>query len=128
MRLLPLVALLVLVVLVVGGTALAVRRPFGTHDAPVAEAGRHAGRISVVALVVGGLAALAAGFAGQLPWLTGVSMPGRAGVAVVSMPLAFGLAHTGALLVGELTWPKPAGAVRRARLVRRGLLDSVPRW
>lgn len=128
MRLLPLLALLVLIIGVVGLTRLAVRRPFGTRDATVADAGRHARRISAAALVVGALAALAAGFAGQLPWLTGVSMPGRAGAALISMPLAFGLAHTGALLVGELSWPKPAGNVRRARLVRRGLLDWVPRW
>lgn len=128
MRLLPLLALLVLVLCVVGLTRLVVRRPFGTRDATVADAERHARRISAVALVVGALAALAAGFAGQLPWLTGDSMGGRTGAAVVSMPLAFGIAHTGVLLVGELSWPKPGGNVRRARLVRRGLLDSVPRW
>jgi hypothetical protein len=44
------------------------------------------------------------------------------------VPIAFGVVHTAVLGVAELTWPRPKGVVRRARLVRRGLLDAVPRW
>ncbi|MCZ2821347.1 hypothetical protein O2V63_13460 [Modestobacter sp. VKM Ac-2977] len=127
MRLLPLFGLLVIVVAVVVA-AMALRRPSQRSEATVAEARRHAGRISLVALVAGVVAALGAGYTANLSWITGEALAGRAGVALISMPLAFGLAHTGTVLVGELTWPKPAGDVRRARLVRRGLLDSVPRW
>jgi hypothetical protein len=129
MRLLPLLLLLLVLVLgVVGVVALAVRRPFQDRPATVADARRHARRISIAAVLIGALGALAVGFAGAIPWSNETSMVGRPGVAAISMPLAFGLAHTGSLLVGEVTWPKPAGNVRRARLVRRGLWDSVPRW
>lgn len=128
MSLLPLFSLLVLVVVAVGTTAVVARRPFQAHAATVADAVRHSRRISAAALLIGGVAAVAAGYAAELPAITGESVNARNGVAAISIPLAFGLAHTGALLVGELTWPKPAGDLRRARLERRGLLDSVPRW
>ena len=128
MRLIPLLVLLVVVLGVVGTTAVAARRPAQRREATVAEAVRHAGRISAAALVVGVLAALAAGHAANDSQVTGESLAGRTGTAAISALLGFGLAHTGTVLVGELTWPRPTGTVRRARLVRRGLLDSVPRW
>jgi hypothetical protein len=42
-------------------------------------------------------------------------------------PLAYAIAHTLVLLLGELTWPRPAGMLRRARLVPRRLSDVLPR-
>ncbi|WP_222194556.1 hypothetical protein [Modestobacter italicus] len=128
MRLLPLLLVLATVVGVTGLTALAVRRPFASHQATVAEARQHAGRISAAALVVGLLAGVATGYLALMSRFTGEAIPGRLGVAVISAPLAFGMASTGVVLLGELTWPRPAGDVRRARLVRRGLFDAGPRW
>jgi hypothetical protein len=128
MRLLPLLLVLAGVVGAVGLTALAARRPATGTAATVAEARRHAQRISVTALVVGLLVGLATGYVALLSQVTGISFPGRLGVAVISMPLAFGMASTGTVLLGELTWPRPTGDVRHARLVHRGLLDASPRW
>src|SRR4051794_25353009 len=47
--------------------------------------------------------------------------------AAAFAPLAFAVTHTVVLAIGELTWPRPTGSVRRARLVRRRLADVVPR-
>lgn len=38
------------------------------------------------------------------------------------------MVHTAVLGIAELTRPRPEGAVRRARLAHRGLLDVAPRW
>ena len=57
----------------------------------------------------------------------GNTAPGGLGVTALLVPLTFGIAHTLVLGVGELTWPRPHGEVRRARLVHRGLLDAAPR-
>ena len=62
--------------------------------------------------------------AGQL----GNSAPGGLGVTALLLPLGYGVVHVAVLAVGELTWPRPQGEVRRARLVRRGLLDAAPAW
>ena len=59
---------------------------------------------------------------------SGTSLQAAIGVTALLVPIAFGVAHTVVLAVGELTWPRPEGAVRRARLVRRGPLDAAPRW
>jgi hypothetical protein len=128
MRLLPLLLVLTIVVGAVLVTAATVRRPFAGHQATVAQARRHAGRISAAALVIGVLAGFGTGYVALMSQFTGDAVPGRLGVAVISAPLAYGMASTGTVLVGELTWPRPAGDVRRARLVRRGLLDPGPRW
>ena len=128
MRLLPLLLVLAGVVCAVGVTAVAVRRPFTGSTATVTQARLHATRISVTALVVGILVGLATGYAALDPRLSGISFPGRSGVAVISVPLAFGMASTGTVLLGELTWPRPTGDVRRAWLVRGGLLDAGPGW
>jgi hypothetical protein len=38
-----------------------------------------------------------------------------------------GIGHTLVLALGELTWPRPEGALRRVRLRRREVRDVVPR-
>ncbi|WP_129336936.1 hypothetical protein [Cellulomonas endophytica] len=54
------------------------------------------------------------------------------GVALAVAPAAAGLALLAVHAVGELTWPRPAGEVRRAVLVPRGVADVAPaglrRW
>ena len=82
----------------------------------MAAARRHAAGTSALALALGGIAAVGSLAAG-LRMLSGA---GGLGLAALSAPLAFGIVHTVVLLLGELTWPRPDGEIRRARLVRRG--------
>jgi hypothetical protein len=130
----PLLVLLLLVSLVAGVTALLMRQFAHGEHAAAARARRHATRTSVTAVVVGLVAAVAAGLTAAYPTTmlgvpaVEVSAAGRPGVAAMTLPLAFGIAHTGTILVGELTWPRPGGVVRRARLAHRGLLHATPVW
>jgi hypothetical protein len=119
---LPLLLLLLLAALVGMGVAVARRSP-PSREGTVADARRHAATASVAAVSVGVLAGLAVPFADGA-W--GSGSPGSGGRELMLVPIAFGLAHTVVLALGELTWPRPAGQVRRARLVRRGPLDAAP--
>jgi len=118
-------ALVVLALVVVVGLAVSVGgRPGPSPEATVAAARRHALVVSIAAVLVGlvvvGWLLVAAADPGH-------GFPGSMGDAAAFAPLAFALAHTVVLAVGELTWPRPTGSVRRARLVRRRLADVVPR-
>lgn len=98
------------------------------HDdevvAPVAVARRHAFVVSVLAVGLGvtatGLMLRSAGVSGAF-W----GVPGT--VAALS-PLVFGATHCLAIGVGELTWPRPDGAVRRARVEPRTTLSVARGW
>jgi hypothetical protein len=118
-------ALVVLVLVVAVGLAVSVGgRPGPSQEATVAAARRHALVVSVTAVVVGLFVV------GWLLWAAadpGHGFPGSMGDAAAFAPLAFALAHTVVLAAGELTWPRPTGSVRRARLVRRRLADVAPR-
>ncbi|MCZ2858945.1 hypothetical protein [Blastococcus sp. VKM Ac-2987] len=118
----PLLLLLVLVTTVVVGAGLARRSPPSREHA-VAAARRHATRTAAAAYVLGAAAAVVV-----LEAEVGNTAPGGLGVTVLLTLLTFGVVHVGVLALGELTWPRPAGDVRRARLVRRGLLHAAPRW
>jgi hypothetical protein len=120
MALLPLLCVVVLVAALGAGAAAARATP-PSREGAVAAARRHARLTAGAAWVVGLLSAAATGLAGELG-------DQQVGVTAVGVLLAFGIAHTAVLLAGELTWPRPEGAVRRARLHRRGMLDSAPRW
>ncbi|MBB3086959.1 hypothetical protein [Geodermatophilus sabuli] len=122
MALLPLVVLLVLAGTVAVGAAVSWRSP-PSREATVAAARTHGACGAVAAVLLGAAAALYVGQAGL-----GNSSPGGLGVTALLVPVAFGVVHTGVLTVAELTWPRPRGQVRRARLVRRGVLDAAPRW
>jgi hypothetical protein len=110
-----------IVALVVAGV---VRRSPPSREQTVAAARAHARLGSAAAVVLGAAAALWAG-TGRLEDAAG---PGDLGTTALLVPIAFGVVHTVVLGIAELTWPHPEGAVRRARLVRRGLLDAAPRW
>ncbi|MGY2076370.1 hypothetical protein [Blastococcus sp. SYSU DS0828] len=114
--------LLTAVVTVVVGAGLARRSPPSREHA-VAAARRHATRTAAAAYALGAAAAFA-----FLAAEVGNTSPGGFGVTVLLTPVAFGVVHVVVLALGELTWPRPAGDVRRARLVRRGPLDAAPRW
>lgn len=121
-----LVPVLVVVALAaaVGGALTLGRRAGPSHEATVAAARRHGLVVAALAPVAGIVA---------VGWLIGAGadvghgFPGSVGDAIVLGPLAFALAHTLVVLLGELTWPRPAGTVRRARLVPRRLSAVVPR-
>ncbi|WP_222264574.1 hypothetical protein [Modestobacter marinus] len=119
---LPLLLVLAVTALVGIGVAV-VRRSPPSREGSVAAARRHATTASVGAVAAGVLAALVVPFSDG-SWGTGE--PASGGRELMLVPLAFGIAHTVVLTVGELTWPRPAGQVRRARLVRRGPLDAAP--
>jgi hypothetical protein len=101
-----------------------VRRSPTSAEGTVTAARRHARLTSTAAVTLAALCALVSGATDPLAG-TGASSVGRQALLV---PIWFGVAHTVVLALGELTWPRPAGRVRRARLVRRGLLDAAPRW
>lgn len=44
------------------------------------------------------------------------------------LPAAAGLAFVAAQAIGELTWPRPTGSLRRAPLTRRTAHDVAPHW
>lgn len=127
MNIAPLLVLLLMTALIAGGAALLMRQFAHGEDSTVRRAQRHARRTSATAVAVGLLAAVAAAVAVLLPAPLAPAA-GRPGVAAMMLPLAFGVAHTGVILVGELTWPRPAGMVRRARLTHRGALQAIPAW
>jgi hypothetical protein len=121
------VALLPLLVLVAGVLTVSVAVVVARHAPPsretaVAAGRRHAARTAVAAMGLGIAAAVYVG-AAQL----GNSAPGGLGVTALLVPITFGVVHTVVLGLGELTWPRPEGEVRRARLVHRGLVDAAPR-
>jgi hypothetical protein len=122
------VSVLLLLPVLAGMAALVVtgvvRRSPPSREQAVAAARAHARLGSGAAVVLGATAALWTG-TGRLEDATGA---GDLGVTALLVPIAFGIVHTGVLAVAELTWPRPEGAVRRARLAHRGLLDAAPRW
>ncbi|MCF6744423.1 hypothetical protein E9529_09060 [Blastococcus sp. KM273128] len=118
----PLLVLTALLATVAVGTALAHRSP-PSRERAVAAARVHAARSTAAAYLLGAAAAVVVGEAE-----VGNSAPGGLGVTVLLVPITFGVVHVAVLAAGELTWPRPRGEVRRARLVRRGLLDAAPRW
>jgi hypothetical protein len=117
--LLPLVLLLAAAVVI--GTSLA-NRSAPSRETAVAAARRHARATSAAALVLGAAAGVGVATLG-----VGNNAPGGLGVTVLMVPIAFALVHTAVVAAGELTWPRPDGEVRRARLARRGPFDAAPR-
>ncbi|WNV75526.1 hypothetical protein [Geodermatophilus sp. DSM 44513] len=101
-----------------------VRRSPPSREAAVAGARAHARVGSAAAVLLGAAAGVWIG----TTRLEHAAAPGSLGVTALLVPVTFGLVHTAVLAVAELTWPRPDGAVRRARLERRGLLDAAPRW
>jgi hypothetical protein len=120
--LVPLGLVLAVVLTVAIGTVV-VRRSPPSRETAVAAGRAHAMHAAAAAVLLG---ALAAGYVGATG--LGNGSPGGLGVTALLMPITFGIVHTVVLAAGELTWPRPQGEVRRARLVHRGLLDAAPRW
>ena len=122
MSLLPWLLTAVLAVVVAGVTAILSRTP-PSREPAVADARRHALGTSAVAMGAAACAALGC----ATVCLALLSGPGVFGRTLLLLPLAAGIAHTVVVALGELTWPRPRGDMRHARLVRRGPLDAAPR-
>lgn len=124
----PLVVVLVVAALAI---ALAIRALSATRgdrtdlaEAPSSEAARaahrHATRVRRVAwatLVATGWATLQVTGA-----MAGLAQGRLLGLAPIAAGIAFVLVHA----IGDLTWPRPTGAVRRASLARRTVTDVTP--
>lgn len=91
-------------------------RPPHGHDATVVAARRHETRTAAAAAAASLMIALALWTAATTWGEPGVLL----GVAPFVAALTFGLARA----VGESRWPRPAGEVRSAPLVRRSLRDQ----
>src|SRR4051794_4479767 len=123
MALLPVLVVLALAV-AVGGAFTAARRAGRSRERSVRSARRHGLVVALLAPVAGIVVVVFLVGAGAD---VGHGWPGNVGDALVLAPLAYAFTHTVVLLVGELTWPRLAGQVRRARLVPRRLADVAPR-
>ena len=101
------------------------RTPMPSDSARVPN--RHAAVVAAVAWMCY-LGAFLAGFYGVLflrASLQGLPLGGRT-IAVV--PAAAGLVFLVVHAAGDLTWPRPRGTVREARLAPRDADDVAPRW
>lgn len=110
------VVLAVLASTIVAIVLISTARPDGSLVSTVAAARRHSVGFGVLAVLAGLAAAVLS-----------VNGPLRANLGIVLAPTIAALAHTAVLAVGELTWPRPKGAVRRAALLPRTADDVAPR-
>ena len=113
----------VLLLCAVLGIVELARRPAPSPSQAAEAARRHAGIVSGVALglLVGALVLGAAIVNGSA---SGLSHGRYLGLVPAGAGLAFAAAHA----IGELTWPRPTGTVRRAALARRTVADVAPTW
>jgi hypothetical protein len=102
------------------------RRPAPAPSQTAEAARRHALVVHVAAWVVG----FAAGpLLVTLPIGWAVSAAGSGpygGIGAAVYPAVLGLLFLAVHAVGEVTWPRPTGAVRRAALLRRTVADVTP--
>lgn len=93
-------------------------------SAAAAAARRHAAVVSGIGWAVAVVTLV------QAPGMVAGGLEG--GIQLGLVPAAAGLLLAGVHAVGELTWPRPTGQVRRAALVRRTVADVAPqnlrRW
>ena len=134
---LALLLVLVILVFTVGGIVALVitasNRPAPAPSQAADAARQHAIGVNLAAWVAGGIPAVVLSFV--LLAATNSVYDSRLpeqdfpapGPLLVALSLAVvGLAYLAVHAIGERTWPRPTGAVRRAALVPRG--DAAPRW
>lgn len=122
---------LVLAPLLLVGAIVAVAVALGRRPDPApseaAEAARsHGTRVAVTAWLLPVLICLVAG--GPLGVVALRTSGDVAPVVIGLAPALLGLGYLGVHAIGERTWPRPAGPVRRAALVRRLVSDVAPAW
>ncbi|MDT0166705.1 hypothetical protein Q9R32_14200 [Actinotalea sp. AC32] len=125
---LPLLALLVLgVATIVLAVGLA-RRPAPAPSQAAEVARRHGRNVHVAAWLAALLVPQVVASAAPVAFHAAPgSYPLLGGVLVGLAPAVAGSAFLTAHLVGERTWPRPTGTVRRAALGHRRVVDVVPR-
>ena len=111
--------------LIIGAILLAVlsRRPDPAPSEAAAAARRHSATVNGLALT--------ALFGSMVAGLSALSVPPAdltRGVLLGLIPAAAGIAFAAVQAIGELTWPRPTGTLRRAPLTRRTAADVAPRW
>lgn len=126
--LVPLLALAILTALVIAVVSLVARRPDPAPSEAAEAARRHGLAVNLTAwLLALGLGPLALTPVTLLLARTG-AVDGATGNAVLvgTLPAGVALVFLGVHALGERTWPRPTGTLRRATLVPRG--DVAPRW
>jgi len=118
---------LLLLAATVGLVLLVTRGSVPSPSEAAAAARRHGTVVNVTAWVVAVVLAPLA-----LTVVSGLAFPDDAraftAALVGAYPAIVGLAYLGVHAVGERTWPRPAGPVRRAALVHRRVADVAPAW
>ena len=131
------------VVIIAGGTALLLlaatvglvllltRRPVPAPSEAAEAARRHGVLVTCAAWVLPPTVGLGL----LLPLATivlrlgGIDAPATWNAVLAGLyPALFGLGYLAVHAVGERTWPRPAGPVRRAALVHRRVADVAPTW
>ena len=120
-------ALLALVVGVSLAVILLGRRPVPALSEAAAAARHHAQTVHVIAWVTGFLVGPVL-VAAPIGWAVSAAGAGPyGGIGAAVYPAALGLLFLAVHAIGELTWPRPSGTVRRAALMRRTVRDVAPR-
>lgn len=111
--------------------AVLVRQPVPAPSQAAEAARRHGVLVSIAAWLL----PLTVGPFLLLPLATlvlrtgGIDAPAAWNAVLVGLyPAGFGLGYLAVHAVGERTWPRPAGPVRRAALVHRRVADVAPLW
>lgn len=120
----PLLVLATTVALVVA----LVRRPVPAPSQAAEAARRHGMLVTITAWLVAGLIAgpVIAGVA-LVAFRASVGTGPYAGVVTALYPTTVGLLYLAVHALGERTWPRPEGPVRRAALAHRQVNDVAPR-
>lgn len=122
-------ALLVVILPIAVGAVLVailiavVRRPDPAPSDAAAAARRHSAVVNGLALT-GLFGSIVVG----LTLLSGPPTGLAQGLLLGLIPAAAGLAFAAVQAIGELTWPRPTGTLRRAPLTRRTAADVAPGW
>lgn len=120
----PLLVLVTVVALVVA----LVRRPTPAPSQAAEAARQHGVLVTIAAwLVAGLLAGPVIGAVALIAFRASVGTGPYAGVVTALYPTTIGLLYLGVHALGERTWPRPEGPVRRAGLAHRRVADVAPR-
>lgn len=122
---------LVLVVVALGLAAVLTRRPVPAPSEAAEAARRHGALVSLTAWLLPSLVGtfLLLPLAALVVRWGGIDGPATWHALLAGLyPGLFGLGYLGVHAIGERTWPRPAGPVRRAALAHRRVSDVAPHW
>lgn len=125
------VAALSLVVVALGLATVLTRRPVPAPSEAAEAARRHGVLVSLTAWLLPSLVGtfLLLPLSALVFRWGGIDGPANWNALLVGLyPGLFGLGYLGVHAIGERTWPRPAGPVRRAALAHRRVSDVAPAW